>query len=500
MSEYFYKNKNITTDNGFLKNIHRSYTEDYFDKLPNVKKYITLISGGLGYHDTFYQPANTFISSIYLVTGTGTYDVSQNVGIGIHNTYSANDPGTGRNIFDGSSTNILSSGQLEPYTVYSIDSINKYSNVYRPLYLKIKFSVQTTTNTIMIYIEYKDINTGNSINNDNYYIIVKNAYSDFTGNNHGNADNRVVKDAGPAALSIVPPSRICYSSELSGNGDNAIDLITGNAKDDEIVVIPNYYYSNIRGDFKDTSSFRKYHSHHEIEWECAIGFPPSDTLLLSSSALSSNAQLKNMSFFLGLRSSLVEKNTTPTIYGGLPTDAGDICAYFAFSTSQDTYGSDNLASTSQLNFIYSNSKSDTVLYKTDLNTSNNLTIYENFIYIFKIIMTDENRIKIFIGKTNNVSDTQNIGFSIASTNIDFKQYVLNNNSSGSSGESPTTLPFTDSGSLMPFIGVKNINTDGDPADSDFKTTDYRRVMRVYYQKCSRKINSKIGLALNTKSV
>lgn len=495
MSEYFYKNKNITTDNGFLKNIHRSYNEDYFDKLPNIKKYITLISGVLGYHDTFYQPANTFISSIYLVTGTGTYDASQNVGIGIHNTYSANNPGSGRNIFNGSLTNILSNGQLEPYTVYSIDFINKYSNVYRPLYLKINFSAQTTTNTLMIYIEYKDINNGNSINNDNYYIIVKNAYSDFTGGNYGNADNLVAKESGS-----VPPSRICYSYEVSESGDNAIDLITGNSTNDEIVIIPNYYYSNIRGDFKDSSSYRKYDSHHEIEWECAIGFPPSDIQLLSSSALSSNAQLKNMSFFLGLRSSLVEKNLSPQIYGGLPTDAGDICAYFAFSTSQDTYGSNNLASTSQLNFIYSNSKSDTLLYKTDLNTSNNLTIYENFIYIFKIIMTDENRIKIFIGKTNNVSDTQNIGFSIASTNIDFKQYVLNNNSSGSSGESTTTLPFTDSGSLMPFIGIKNINTAGDPTDGDFNDTDYRRVMRVYYQKCSRKINSKIGLALNTKSV
>ena len=65
MAEYFYRSKNMTIDNGFVYNTHRTYNEDYFDKLPNVKKTITLVSGRTKYFETFYQPANTYISKFF---------------------------------------------------------------------------------------------------------------------------------------------------------------------------------------------------------------------------------------------------------------------------------------------------------------------------------------------------------------------------------------------------------------------------------------------------
>ena len=292
MSEYYYKTNNMTIDNGFTKNIHRTYVEDYFDKIPNIKKQITLVASTTTYYETLYQPANTFISAIYFITDGGTYsDTSQNIGIGINSTYSATNPGSGRDIFDGSSTNILSNGQLTANTIYSINFINRYSSTYRPLYLLLLLSAQETTNTLTIYIEYKDINSGTIVHNNNYYLLVKNNLLQINAStDRGNADSFISKISAAGTSVNSGSSRITYSAQ-SSLGDSGIDLVTGNLKDDEIVLIPNYYGLNTSA--FSASTIKLNHSHHEIEWECAIGFPASTATLLSADATSNRAQLTN---------------------------------------------------------------------------------------------------------------------------------------------------------------------------------------------------------------
>ena len=139
--------KNLTIEDGFVKNPDRTYYEEYFEHLPLSLGEVTLSNGDNDF--TLFQPANTFIKEIYVVCHTAVaFSSGTNVGICVHN--SAYNALTSGNVVAGTTTNIISSGTalaINTLLTLSLDATAtvKFTSSNRSLFCRITSSNAPST-------------------------------------------------------------------------------------------------------------------------------------------------------------------------------------------------------------------------------------------------------------------------------------------------------------------------------------------------------------------
>ena len=139
--------KNLTIEDGFVKNPDRVYYEEYFEHLPLSLGEVTLSNGDNDF--TLFQPANTFIKEINVVCHTAVaFSSGTNVGICVHN--SAYNALTSGNVVAGTTTNIISSGTalaINTLLTLSLESTAtvKFTSSNRSLFCRITSSNAPST-------------------------------------------------------------------------------------------------------------------------------------------------------------------------------------------------------------------------------------------------------------------------------------------------------------------------------------------------------------------
>ena len=328
--------KNLTIEDGFVKNPDRVYYEDYFEHLPHHIKTFTLSSSSGNTDFNIYQPANSFLKEAYVVCNTAPTTADGDIGISISHTAAANvDYGT---IVIGTTTNIIDS-----HITMAANSLVKVfpGTDLTPPSNNVSISVSYSASRRLLYCRVATTQDADPVGLFTLVTVFGNIEK---GIHHVN-QNYILSGAGTPNVDYD-----CI------NGYSGIKLTTSTTASDQALIYPNSTGHN-------ALSSGVLRPDGRIEFEASVIFPSIATVF---------------SFVAGLK-----LTSTPLI----TTD--DNQAMFIFGQDEPLVASGDLSSNTNLLFVYSVGGSDYV-------TDTGLAVVADREYHLKITINKQKKITIFI--------------------------------------------------------------------------------------------------------
>tara|TARA_B110001469_G_scaffold121590_1_gene131210 strand:+ start:42 stop:1250 length:1209 start_codon:yes stop_codon:yes gene_type:complete len=345
--------KNLTIEDGFVKNPDKVYYEEYFNELPHhIKDFVLTSSGKTNF--TIYQPANTFLKEVYVICKTAPTITDGNVGISISHT-AVEDVGSGT-IVIGTATNIIND-----YITMTANSVAKVfpGNELTPPANNLSTSVSYSASRRLLYCRVTTTTAASALGN----FTLAPVFGHMEKGIHHFNQNYILSGAG------TPNVEYDCSSGYSG-----VKLTTSTTASGQAIIHPNSTEHNALSSGVLRPAGR-------IEFETSVILP---------------SIAADFSFVAGLK-----LTSTPLI----TTDANQ--AMFIFGQDEPLVASADLSSNTNILFVYS-------VGETDYVTDTGLAVVAHQEYHLKISINKQKKISIFIngiqyGLTTTVYSSGNYG-------------------------------------------------------------------------------------------